>query len=108
MAQLEGKTAVITGSGRGQSLAAALLFAAEGARVVVNDLDPESVDEASAEIRDQFVQGTPSRRAGTAEDMADVALWLAGDGSSFVNGQDIVVDGGASIYTAVIAGRSSR
>jgi NAD(P)-dependent dehydrogenase (short-subunit alcohol dehydrogenase family) len=50
--RLAGKTAIITGSGRGQGRAAALLFASEGANVVVNDLDPESVGGAVASIRD--------------------------------------------------------
>lgn len=51
MGQLDGKVAVITGSGRGQGLAAAELFAAEGARVVVNDLDEQSVTAAVEAIR---------------------------------------------------------
>src|SRR5688572_2611944 len=38
---LEGKVAVITGSGRGIGRATAELFTREGARVVINDLDEE-------------------------------------------------------------------
>src|SRR5258705_8072860 len=51
MGQLQGKVALITGAGRGQGLAAAKRFAAEGARIVINDLDPESVNAAVAAIR---------------------------------------------------------
>lgn len=36
----------------------------------------------------------PIPRAGLPEDIASAALWLAGDDSSFVTGQAIVVDGG--------------
>ena len=36
----------------------------------------------------------PIPRAGLAEDIANAALWLASDESSFVTGQAIVVDGG--------------
>ncbi|HAS13114.1 MAG TPA: short-chain dehydrogenase, partial [Acidimicrobiaceae bacterium] len=38
MASLDGRITVITGAGRGLGRAHALLFAAEGAKVVVNDL----------------------------------------------------------------------
>ena len=48
---LEGRTAIITGSGRGIGAAAARLFAAEGARVVVNDLDPDPLEGVAANIR---------------------------------------------------------
>ena len=51
MGQLENKVALITGSGRGQGLVAARLFAAEGAKVVINDLDAQSVDAAVASIK---------------------------------------------------------
>ncbi|MGA3146448.1 MAG: glucose 1-dehydrogenase [Acidimicrobiales bacterium] len=36
----------------------------------------------------------PIRRSGQTADIAEAALWLAGDGSSFVSGQAIAVDGG--------------
>ena len=47
---LEGRVAIITGAGRGLGREHALLFAAEGAKVVVNDLGPEA-EEVAAEIR---------------------------------------------------------
>ena len=51
MGILEGKNAVITGSGRGLGRAYAHLFAAEGARVVVNDVDLEEAKKVVAEIK---------------------------------------------------------
>ena len=47
---LEGKTAIITGSGRGIGRAAAELLARHGARVVVSDIDPAPAEEALGAI----------------------------------------------------------
>jgi 3-oxoacyl-[acyl-carrier protein] reductase len=48
---LENKVAILTGSGRGIGSAAARMFAAEGAKVVVSDLDPAPAEETAAAIR---------------------------------------------------------
>lgn len=50
MKNLTGKTAYITGSGRGIGRAVALKLAAEGANIVLNDLDDEPAAEVAAEI----------------------------------------------------------
>jgi NAD(P)-dependent dehydrogenase (short-subunit alcohol dehydrogenase family) len=47
---LEGKTAIVTGAGNGMGRATALLFAQEGANVVVADVDEAGGNSAVAEI----------------------------------------------------------
>ncbi len=51
MGLLDGKNAVITGSGRGLGRAYALAFTAAGAKVVVNDVDKEQAESVAAEIK---------------------------------------------------------
>ena len=48
---LAGKVTLITGAGRGIGRAAALLFAQEGARLVLSDLDSQPLEETAGEIR---------------------------------------------------------
>src|SRR5512135_1030245 len=51
MGLLEGRIAIVTGSGRGIGKATALRFAREGARVVVSDLDETPAQETAGEIK---------------------------------------------------------
>ncbi len=58
-----------------------------------------SVEEADALV--PLMKGVlenvqPIKRAGLPEDIAQAALWLASDDSTFVNGEALVVDGGLS------------
>lgn len=48
---LEGRTALVTGSARGLGLEIACAFAAQGASVIVNGRDPESVARAAHSVR---------------------------------------------------------
>lgn len=48
----------------------------------------------SEEVRKQWAQQIPLRRGGTPEDVANTALYLASDLSSYVSGQVIHVCGG--------------
>lgn len=50
------------------------------------------------ETRDLLAQGSPLKgRAGTAEDVALAALWLAGDEAGYVSGHTLAIDAGFTV-----------
>ena len=86
MGILDGKVAVITGAGRGIGRGEALLFAAEGARVVVNDLggdwdgtgaDPRTASQVVEEIRSSGGEAVAHFEDVSEEDGAASLIQLA-------------------------------
>jgi NAD(P)-dependent dehydrogenase (short-subunit alcohol dehydrogenase family) len=51
-------------------------------------------DETAEKVKDGLAKMQPIPRAGLPEDIAHAAVFLASDESSFINGHDLVVDGG--------------
>jgi NAD(P)-dependent dehydrogenase (short-subunit alcohol dehydrogenase family) len=64
------------------------------------NLPPEEVGQTFAPLESALAKWHPIPRAGRPDDIAAAALFLASDAASFVNGHDLVVDGG------LIAGRT--
>jgi len=56
-------------------------------------------DQLTDIVKEVFASIQPIPRAGIPDDIARAAVYLAGDGSSFVNGHDFVIDGGHTIVT---------
>jgi 3-oxoacyl-[acyl-carrier protein] reductase len=54
----------------------------------------EMTHQLSDEVRAEWEKQIPLRRAGKPEEVADIALFLASDLSSYVTGQVIQIDGG--------------
>jgi NAD(P)-dependent dehydrogenase (short-subunit alcohol dehydrogenase family) len=77
------------------------------AGITVNAVAPGAVDtplNAAAytpEVRRTYEQRIALGRIASAEEIADVVLFLASDASRYVTGQELVVDGGLTINGAV-------
>lgn len=87
---LEGKVAIVTGSGQGVGRGIALFMAREGAKVITNNRKPKSNDTIS--VNESFksigVKGTPEFNS---EEMKKI-LELRGDAES--TAQEIILEGG--------------
>jgi NAD(P)-dependent dehydrogenase (short-subunit alcohol dehydrogenase family) len=57
-------------------------------------MEAGKADQAADRLGEAFVKAQPIPRAGLPDDIAQCVAWLASDRSTFVNGIDIVVDGG--------------
>ncbi|MBR5727233.1 MAG: 3-oxoacyl-[Muribaculaceae bacterium] len=67
-----------------------------------NAIAPGFIDTAMTQslpeaVRQEWAQRIPLRRGGTVDDIANVAIFLASDLSSYVTGQVIQVDGGMNM-----------
>jgi NAD(P)-dependent dehydrogenase (short-subunit alcohol dehydrogenase family) len=75
---LDGKGAVVTGAGGGIGKALAARLVAEGARVVVNDLDAAAVEATAAELGAYAVPGDCSSADGVAHLVGSATAHLGG------------------------------
>ncbi|GAB3200910.1 NAD(P)-dependent dehydrogenase (short-subunit alcohol dehydrogenase family) [Pontibacter aydingkolensis] len=84
----------------GITKAAALEYAQQGIRV--NAVCPGAIQTAMIDrfieknklTKDAMVSGEPIGRFGEPEEIAEAAIWLCSDASSFTTGHALVVDGG--------------
>ncbi len=99
MGKLDGKIALVTGSGRGIGRAIALKLAHEGAHVVVNDLDPEPGDAVAAEIEAIGGRAIAVNGSVTADGFADRFVSTAVDR---FGGIDIIVNNAGYTWDASV------
>lgn len=85
---------------RGMTKAAALDFAPR--KIRVNSVHPGPIDTEmlkarSAEENQRRIEMVPMRRAGTAEEVAKLVLFLLSDDSAYITGAELTIDGGVSL-----------
>ena len=97
--KLDGKVALVSGSGRGIGRAIALKLASEGARVVVNDLDAEPANETVSAIRAAGGQAVACVGSVTATDFAER---FVGTAVETYQGLDIIVNNAGYTWDTVI------
>ncbi|MDN5547000.1 MAG: SDR family NAD(P)-dependent oxidoreductase, partial [Rhodococcus sp. (in: high G+C Gram-positive bacteria)] len=99
MGTLDGKVAIVSGSGRGIGRDIALRLASEGASVVVNDLDPEPAHETVEDIK--AAGGHAIACVGSVTD-ADFAERFVGTAIDAFDGLDIIVNNAGFTWDTVI------
>ena len=97
--KIEGKVALVTGSGRGIGRAVALKLASEGARVVVNDLDKDVAYSVVEEIKAMGGQAVACEGSVTVPDFAERFIKTAVDN---YKGIDIIVNNAGYTWDNVI------
>jgi 3-oxoacyl-[acyl-carrier protein] reductase len=105
MRLLEGKAAVITGSGRGIGRSVAKLFSQHGARVVVNDLDEDCAQQVAAEICSEGEQAVACQGNVTADDFPERLMNTV---ISHFGRLDIIVNNAGYTWDAVVHNMSDE
>lgn len=99
MRKLEGKTAIVTGAGRGIGRSIALKLASEGAAVVVNDLDEGPAGETVKEIVNAGGRAVACAGSVTESGFADRFVATAVD---HFGGIDIIINNAGYTWDSVI------
>ncbi len=94
MGILDGKAAIITGSGQGIGRATAELFVAQGARVMINDLDADLAEQTAKEIGGQTaVFAADLTKPGAPDELVAAAHEEFGEVDAVVNNAGYTWDG---------------
>ena len=85
---------------RGMTKAAAVDLAPRGIRV--NSIHPGPIDTEMLNVRtpeqnQRRLQAVPMKRMGTAEEVANLVLFLLSDESGYITGAEVAIDGGATL-----------
>jgi 3-oxoacyl-[acyl-carrier protein] reductase len=99
MSKLDGKVALVTGSGRGIGRAIVEKLASEGARIVVNDLDADPAHETVEALKKMGAEAVACVGNVTAPDFADRFINTA---MSTFKGIDIIVNNAGYTWDDVI------
>ncbi|MBK7600044.1 MAG: SDR family oxidoreductase [Acidobacteria bacterium] len=99
MKLLEGKSAIVTGSGRGIGRAIAIMFAQHGAWVVVNDLDGDVAESVVNEIKAAGGSAVACVGSVTAPDFPEK---IAKTAAEEFGGIDIIVNNAGYTWDAVM------
>ncbi|MFE4575667.1 SDR family NAD(P)-dependent oxidoreductase [Streptomyces chartreusis] len=99
MGKLDGKTAIVTGAGRGIGRSIALKLAAEGAAVVVNDLDTEPAHSVVIEITEMGGTAVSCPGSVTEPEFAERFVGLA---TEQFGGLDIVINNAGYTWDSVV------
>ncbi len=59
-------------------------------------IETEMTEELKAEVKEQYMNGIPMKRFGSVDEVAQTAVFLASDSSSYISGQVISVCGALS------------
>ena len=122
---LDGHTALVTGGSKGIGRGIALELAREGARVAISyrrdgpevqetiaalaemgrpalavAADVRRADQVRAMVEEAEQEANPSGRIGTPQDIASAVAFLASPAAGWINGQNLIVDGGLTTLSA--------
>lgn len=72
--------------------------------VTINSLSPgmfpseQNEERLTPAVKNALIDGTPMKRLGETDDLKAAVVYLASPGSKFMTGQDLIVDGGWSVW----------
>lgn len=101
LGRLDGKAAVVTGAAKGIGKATAELFAAEGARLVVNDVDGAGIEGLAARLRDAEIVPV----VGDVSDVGDARRIVGAATESFGRVDVLVANAGVIPLNNVVDAR---